>query len=210
MIRPPTGLAAHGVEKSFGRRRVLANAELEVTSGEVVALVGENGTGKTTLLRICAGLLRPDAGTVTLRGRLGYCPQASGLFDLLSPAEHLVLFGAARELAPSEALATGEALLGDLHFRGALDLRVRELSEGSRQKLSLVLSLVGDPEVLLLDEPYQGFDHGSYVSFWDQVAHWREVGRAVVVVTHLLADRALVDRVVELAALDSDRGRRPA
>ena len=210
MIRPPTGLAGHGIDKSFGRRRVLANAELEVTSGEVVALVGENGAGKSTLLRICAGLLRPDAGKVRLRGRLGHCPQATGLFDLLTPAEHLVLFGAARGLPPSEALAAGEALLGELHFRGALGLRVRELSEGSRQKLSLVLALLGDPEVLLLDEPYQGFDHGSYVSFWDQVAHWREGGRAVVVVTHLLAERALVDRVVELAAPDGDRGRSPA
>lgn len=77
-----TVLAARGIYKSFGRRRVLAGLDLEVAAGEMVAVAGENGTGKTTLLRILAGDLRPDAGSVAIRGRPGYCPQTAA-FALL-------------------------------------------------------------------------------------------------------------------------------
>lgn len=76
--------------------------------------------------------------------------------------------------------------------------QARHLSGGARQKLNLALALLGDVRVLLLDEPYQGFDHGGYVSFWEHVDRWRSGGLAVVVVTHLLPDLRLVDRVVEL------------
>src|SRR6266704_1482210 len=74
-----------------------------------------------------------------------------------------------------------------------------ELSGGARQKLNVALALLGDPPILLLDEPYQGFDRGAYINFWDHVQVWRAEGRAVVVVTHLLAELDRVDRVVELS-----------
>jgi ABC-2 type transport system ATP-binding protein len=77
----------------------------------------------------------------------------------------------------------------------------RELSGGMRQKLNLSLALLGSPRVLLLDEPYQGFDYGAYVNFWEHVETWRRGGLAIVVVTHLLAERSRVDRVVELHAV---------
>ena len=77
-------------------------------------------------------------------------------------------------------------------------LVARDLSGGTRQKLNLALALLGEPRVLLLDEPYQGFDLGAYVNFWNHVDAWRREGSAVVVVTHLLAERERVDRVVEL------------
>ena len=75
----------------------------------------------------------------------------------------------------------------------------KDLSGGQRQKLNLALTMLDDPEVLLLDEPYQGFDHGTYVNLWDQIARWTGEGRAVIVITHLLAERSRVDRVVEVA-----------
>ena len=90
-----TALAARDVRKSFGRRRVLAGVDLEVAPGELVAVVGENGTGKTTLLRILAGDLRPDAGTVTVGGRPGYCPQAVVLDEALTVDQHVRYFQAA-------------------------------------------------------------------------------------------------------------------
>jgi ABC-type multidrug transport system ATPase subunit len=74
------------------------------------------------------------------------------------------------------------------------------MSGGNRQKLNLSLALLGDPDVLLLDEPFQGFDHGTYVDFWDHVARWREQNMAVAVVTHMLTELWRVDRVVELSA----------
>jgi len=191
-------LSATGIAKSYGRRRALDGVDLEARAGEAVAIVGENGAGKSTLLRICAGLLSPDAGQIRRSGRVGYCPQRPGLVDLLTADEHLVLFGGALGLSRRAALESGRALLASLGFAVGDGTVARALSGGSRQKVNLALALLGDPQVLLLDEPYQGFDLGSYVDFWQHVDDWRTQGRAVVIVTHLLAELERVDRVVEL------------
>jgi ABC-type multidrug transport system ATPase subunit len=192
-------LTAAAIEKRYRGRIVLDNASLSLASGEVVALVGENGAGKSTLLRICAGLVRPDAGELSVAGRIGYCPQEPGLLELLKIDEHLRLFGAAVGLTGAAAVTRGRELMSELGFPAQDEATARELSGGSRQKLNLALALLGDPDILLLDEPYQGFDHGSYVSFWDHVERWRRAGRAIVVVTHLLVESVPVDRVVEMA-----------
>jgi len=157
-------VSARGIHKRFGRKVVLEDAYLEVRAGEVVALVGENGAGKTTLLRICAGLLPAEAGDVYMGGRIGYCPQEPGVFELLTADEHLVLFGRAIGLDRKTALAEGRAILEGFDFPVDERTVARALSEGTRQKLNVALALLGDPKVLLLDEPYQGFDRGTYVS----------------------------------------------
>ena len=90
-----TALAARGIRKSFGRRQVLTGVDLEVAAGELVAVVGENGTGKTTLLQILAGDLHPDAGTVAIGGRPGYCPQAAVLDEALTVDQNVRYFQAA-------------------------------------------------------------------------------------------------------------------
>jgi ABC-2 type transport system ATP-binding protein len=200
-VNEPPLLSATAICKSFRRRTrpVLRNAELEIRAGEVVALVGENGAGKTTLLRICAGLLAADAGQVRAAGRIGYCPQEPGVFDLLTAEEHLILFGRAAGLPRAAALSQGRELLQSFGFPWQGRDVARELSGGARQKLNVTLALLGDPRILLLDEPYQGFDRGAYVNFWDHVQTWRDQDRAVVVVTHLLTELDRVDRVVELS-----------
>ena len=132
--------------------------------GETVAIVGENGAGKCTLMRICAGLVRPSSGSVETRGRVGYCPQTPGLFGLLNAEEHLRLFAPALGASESEVLRQGRALLAQLGFPLGDRSPVRSLSGGAQQKLNLALALIGDPGLLLLDEPYQGFDRDAYVS----------------------------------------------
>jgi ABC-2 type transport system ATP-binding protein len=194
----PPALEARGICKSYGSRNVLEGRSLTVAAGEAVAIIGENGAGKSTLMRICAGLITPDAGSVSVTGRVGYCPQEPGLFDLLSADEHLEMFAPALGLSREQAVREGHRLLAEFAFPLAQRAQCRHLSGGSRQKLNLALALLGGARILLLDEPYQGFDHGAYVSFWEHVARWRGEGIGVVVVTHLLADQALVDRVVEL------------
>jgi ABC-2 type transport system ATP-binding protein len=191
-------LEASGISKWFGRRLVLDEVSLSVGAGEAVAIIGENGAGKSTLLRICAGLIRPDRGQVRVSGRVGFCPQEPGLFDLLSADEHLALFAPALGLSRAKAIQDGHRLLAEFAFPVAEYSQTRHLSGGARPKVNLALALLGGAGVLLLDEPYQGFDHGAYVSFWEHVARWKADGLGVVVVTHLLADAALVDRVVEL------------
>jgi ABC-2 type transport system ATP-binding protein len=177
---------------------VLDGMDFHVDRGEAVAIIGENGAGKTTLLKLCAGLLAPDAGTVHRHGRVGYCPQEPGVVDLLTAEQHLLLFGAAAGLSRAEARRRVRCLLESFGFPTGDKAVAKDLSGGTRQKLNLALALLGDPQVLLLDEPYQGFDMGSYVDFWAHVDTWRDEGRAVVVVTHLLTELDRVDRVVEV------------
>jgi ABC-type multidrug transport system ATPase subunit len=194
---PCAELEACAVNKRYGERVVLDNVSLAVHAGEAVAITGENGAGKSTLLRICAGLLTPDSGCVNVRGRVGFCPQQPGLFDLLSADEHLALLAPALGMTRKEAIRDGHRLLAEFCFPTADRTQCRHLSGGSRQKVNLALALLGGPTVLLLDEPYQGFDHGSYVSFWEHVARWTGEGLGVIVVTHLLEETALVEEVVD-------------
>jgi ABC-2 type transport system ATP-binding protein len=200
-----TVLAARGLCKAFGRRRVLTGLDLEVAPGELVAVVGENGTGKTTLLRILAGDLRPDAGTVRVGGRPGYCPQTVVLDDALTVDQHVRYFQAAyRICSPARA---GELIerLGYAAYRGQ---RAGTLSGGTRQKLSLTLALMHDPPVLLLDEPYQGFDWQTYLAFWDLTGELRERGTATVVISHLVFENKRFDRICQLrdGRLDEEAG----
>ncbi len=204
----PAHVQASAIGKRFGRKVVLDGASVSVRAGEAVALVGENGAGKSTLLRICAGLVAPDSGRVAVQGRIGYCPQEPGVVDLLTADEHLALFAPGLGLSREQAVSDGRRLLTELAFPVSDHRQARHLSGGARQKLNLALALLGDARVLLLDEPYQGFDHGSYVSFWEHVAHWKATGRAIVIVTHLLADTTLVDNVIELSIPQQPRSRK--
>ena len=190
-------LTVTGLSKSYRRLPVLREVNLQAYPGQVVAVTGENGSGKTTLLRICAGLETADTGTLDRHAAAGYCPQEPALFDLLTPAEHIALFTAGHDHAAAE----GRELLASLGVPPQARTLVRDLSGGARQKLSLVLALLGQPGLLLLDEPYQGFDHGSYLDFWHHAEAWRRQGRAVVVVTHLLTELDRADQVLELRNL---------
>src|SRR5215472_14441815 len=187
-------LTVTGLSKSYRRLPVLREVNLQAYPGQVVAVTGENGSGKTTLLRICAGLETADTGTLDRHAAAGYCPQEPALFDLLTPAEHIALFTAGHDHAAAE----GRELLASLGAPLRARTLVRNLSGGARQKLSLALALLGQPGLLLLDEPYQGFAHGSYLDFWRHADAWRRQGKAVVVVTHLLTELHRADQVLEL------------
>jgi ABC-2 type transport system ATP-binding protein len=191
-------LSLRGVGKRYRRQVVFDGVDLTVRAGEVAAVVGANGCGKSTLLRICAGFVKPTSGTVHRTARVGFVPQDGGTVEWLTPAEHFALFGAAAGMAPRRATSTGDHLAGRLSWRPSPGQVAQQLSGGNRQKLNLVLGELHAPDLLLLDEPYQGFDEGTYLNFWQQVAAWRDAGRAVVVVTHLLHDLQHVDRVLDL------------
>jgi ABC-2 type transport system ATP-binding protein len=193
-----TQLRVSNVSKRFGRDVILDRVNLWVGAGEIVGLTGENGAGKTTLMRICAGVLRADGGSVRVGGEIGYCPQVPGLFDRLTTDDHLVMFGRGARLSRAEALATGHSILTEFGYPIGDRVVTGDLSGGTRQKLNLALTLLTDPAILLLDEPYQGFDRGTYVNFWDHCDAWRHRGKAVVIVTHMLAELERVDRVIEL------------
>ena len=201
-------LAVDGITKAFSsgppwhrhRVEILRGAALEVRPGELVGLVGENGSGKSTLMQVIVGLLARDGGTLSVPGRLGYCPQQPLLWDKLTVAEHFELFTQAYALDAERALGSRDALLGELGFPKYLDYRVEALSGGTRQKLNLALALLHEPQLLLLDEPYAGFDWETYLRFWEMAERRRADGMGILVVSHLLAERERLTRIYELRA----------
>jgi ABC-2 type transport system ATP-binding protein len=201
-----TVLRVEDVRKSFKtgppwrRRRldVLRGASLHVDAGELVGLVGENGSGKSVLMQIIVGLLARDAGTVDRPARLGYCPQVPLLWEKLTVAEHFQLFAEAYGLDDGAAARTREQLLAELSFAKYLEYRVEDLSGGTRQKLNLALALLHEPELLLLDEPYSGFDWETYLRFWEMAEERRQQGMGILVISHLLPERERLTRVYEL------------
>ncbi|RBY97521.1 ABC transporter ATP-binding protein [Blastococcus sp. TF02-8] len=199
-------LEAVGIEKAYRRglwpaRRqtpVLRGADLTLHPGEVVGLVGENGSGKSTLMKILVGTLSADAGTVTIDGRLGYCPQEPIVYDRLTCDEHFELFGHAYGLPTGVEQRARREIYAGLGFERFAGARADRLSGGTLSKLNLGLALLADPDVLLLDEPYAGFDFDTYLRFWDLVADRRRAGRSVLVISHFVTDEERFDRVVEL------------
>ncbi|WP_136708052.1 ABC transporter ATP-binding protein [Agromyces sp. H66] len=202
----PALLEATGISKAYRqgvwpwrrRNQVLDGAGIVLHRGEVLGLVGENGSGKSTLMQVLVGLLRPDAGDVQLDGSLGYCPQRPVVFERLTCDEHFELFGVAYRMTGEERRQAQAQLYEELDFARYARTRTDRLSGGTLAKLNLALAMLADPDILMLDEPYAGFDWDTYVRFWELMARRRESGRAVVVISHFIADEQRFDRIVQL------------
>jgi ABC-2 type transport system ATP-binding protein len=190
-----TLLAARGVSRRFGDHVALEPTTLEVGAGEAVALVGPNGAGKSTLLAILAGALEPSGGTVERApgAKLGWMPQKPAHYGRLSPRQNLELF------AELEGSGDAEALLERLELPRD-DRPAATLSVGNRQRLDLAISLLPDPQVLLLDEPTAALDPRQRRRLWETARGVRDGGGAVVLVTQNHDDlEHAADRVVALA-----------
>ncbi|WP_329406105.1 ABC transporter ATP-binding protein [Streptomyces sp. NBC_00704] len=184
-----------GVRKAYGGRPVLHDVDLDVSAGTLVGVVGENGAGKSTLLKIAVGHLAPDRGTVTRAGAVGYCPQQAVLNDAFTVGQHLRVFQMAYRLP---TLERARELMELLALTGCGRQRAGELSGGTRQKLNLLIALMHDPQLLVLDEPYQGFDWDTHQRFWNLAVGLRDQGRSIIVVSHLLHDRHHFDAIAHL------------
>lgn len=203
----PVVLRLTDVSARRGRRTVLSGINLTIHRGEVVAVVGANGAGKSTLLQLSAGLLRASGGSIERTPNFGYAPQLDSLAPLLTVDEHLRLFGAARGIRQGRSISTGRRLLTRLGWTARGDQTAGTLSGGTQQKLNVALAQLNAPDLLLLDEPYQGLDALAYEDLWALISAWRASGAGVLLVTHLLRDVDLVDRVVELPAPQEDASR---
>ncbi len=203
----PVVLRLTDVSVRRDRRTVLSGINLTLHRGEVVAVVGANGAGKSTLLQLCAGLLRASGGSIERTPNFGYAPQLDSLAPLLTVDEHLRLFGAARGIRQGRSVSTGHRLLTRLGWTARGDQTAGTLSGGTQQKLNVALAQLDAPDLLLLDEPYQGLDALAYEDLWALISAWRASGAGVLLVTHLLRDVDLVDRVVELPAPQENAGR---
>ena len=194
-------LKAENITKSFGPHAVLDGASFELGHAEVVGIVGENGTGKTTLLKIVMGLLPATHGSISADGIVGYCPQDITVFEALTPHENYRYFSRAYKSRDSHTHDFDAAwldLMRRFRFEEYQHRRVSDLSGGTKQKLNLALALIHSPDILILDEPYSGFDWETYECFWRYTSELRQQGKSVLIVSHLINDRSYFDRIYDL------------
>jgi ABC-2 type transport system ATP-binding protein len=191
-------LRAHGVARRYGRELALAPTDLSVAAGEVVALVGPNGAGKSTLLALLAGALEPSEGSVERADgiRVGWAPQRPAYYGRLSPRENLELFAQLEGEPDAAAAATRLLAAFDLPDTARSSTA---LSVGNRQRLNLAIALLGDPQVVLLDEPTASLDPAQRERLWERVDAVRDAGGAVVFATQNVEEVGEhADRVVKL------------
>jgi len=177
---------------------VLDGATLDIRAGDIVGIMGENGSGKSTLMQILAGVLDHDNGTITRNGSIGWCPQEPRLYDRLTVDETFDLFGRAYDMTEDEIEDAEDWLLDELDFERFRDRQVRHLSGGNRQKLNLSVALMHEPDLLLLDEPYTGFDWETFQAFWDLTEELGDRGVGIAIISHIINERDRFDVIYEL------------
>ncbi|MCK4920065.1 MAG: ABC transporter ATP-binding protein [Bacteroidales bacterium] len=191
-------IKAENIAKSFSKKVVLRDVSFEMKRGSMCGIVGENGSGKSTLLRIIVGEWKADRGKVAIDGKLGYCPQKTLLFSQLTVDEHFRYFSAAYGIEKDKLLSSCEELMNHFNFKKFRNEKIANLSGGTQQKLNLSIAMILQPDLLILDEPYNGFDWDTYLMFWDYTDKLREKGCAILIVTHLLSEKDRFDRIYKI------------
>jgi len=200
--RAAKSLAVTDLRKRYRRREVVRGVSLETVPGEVVGLLGPNGAGKTTIFYMMVGLVRPDAGEVTLHGQpvtdvpmhrrarmgLGYLPQEPSVFRKLTVRENILVFLEETALSSGERNDRLEALLREMRIAHVADTMGYALSGGERRRVEIARALVLSPDFLLLDEPFAGIDPISVADLQQVILGLKERGIGVIITDHNVRD----------------------
>lgn len=202
-------IGVQSLQKSFGTLEVLRGVHFEVAGGSIFALLGSNGAGKTTVVKILSTLLRPDGGSAVVNGfdvaaqpgevreSISLTGQFAAVDEILTGRENLVLIAKLRHL--SDPAATADALLEQFSLTDAASRRVATYSGGMRRRLDIAMSLIGDPPVIFLDEPTTGLDPEARIEVWDTVKGLAGRGTTVLLTTQYLEEAEhLADRIAIL------------
>jgi ABC-2 type transport system ATP-binding protein len=213
--RPPEAVAVdvRSVWKRYGETDVVVDLSFDVRQGEVLGFLGPNGSGKTTTMRMILDIVRPARGEITVfgdapgvlhQGRVGYLPEDRGLYRDVPIIDTLTYFGALRGLSESEARTRARRLLEEMGLGDAITKKAAELSRGMHQKAQLIATILNDPDLLIIDEPFQGLDPVNADMLKGVVNDQKERGAAVIMSTHDMGDaQTLCDRILLI-----DKGRR--
>ena len=183
--------------KAFGAQQVLKDVTLAIPDGQVLGLLGPNGAGKSTLMKILIGLWKADSGTVSVPQRIGYLPENNPLYEEMYVAEYLQFMAQMTGISTSRDLEVS-MLIEKVGLTPEKHKHIRELSKGYRQRVGLAQALLGDPDLLILDEPTTGLDPNQLVEIRALI---RSLGkdRTVILSTHIMQEvREMCDRVVIL------------
>lgn len=186
------------INKHFGAQQVLRDVSLAIPAGQVVGLLGPNGAGKSTLMKILIGLWRADSGTIQAPARIGYLPENNPLYEEMYVAEYLQFMASLTVKRSRSHLEAVSDLVDRVGLTPERHKHIRELSKGYRQRVGLAQALLGDPELLILDEPTTGLDPNQLVEIRALI---RDLGkeRTVILSTHIMQEvREMCDRVVIL------------
>ena len=184
------------ISKSFGSQKVLNDVSLEIPAGQIVGLLGPNGAGKSTLMKILIGLWKADSGKISVPERIGYLPENNPLYEEMYVTEYLQFM--AKMTNDKCQMTNVDALIDKVGLTPECHKHIRELSKGYRQRVGLAQALLGDPELLILDEPTTGLDPNQLVEIRSLI---RSLGkdRTVILSTHIMQEvREMCDRVVIL------------
>lgn len=196
-MMPERSIQATDLVRSFGTRRAVNGVTLTLASGDCLALFGPNGAGKTTLLRMLGGLLRPTSGSAEidgiplpgdagLRARVGLVSHQTMLYDALTARENVEF--SARMYGVANARQAADDVLGRLGAASFADVRVRSLSRGMQQRVSVARAIVHAPSILLADEPFTGLDAAGASALTGMLASLRDSGATIIIVTHNLEE----------------------
>ena len=201
--------SASGLVKKFGGRRVVDGVDLVVPRGMIYGVLGPNGAGKTTTLRMLLGIIEPDGGDRVLLGndrprdesdRIGYLPEERGLYPAMKAKEAIAFMGALRGLDWKTGRARAAQMLDDAGLGHAADEKIRKLSKGMAQLVQLLGSIVHQPELLVLDEPFSGLDPVNQEKLEKLIRAERDRGATVIFSTHVMAHaERLCDRLAIIA-----------
>lgn len=202
----PLAIHLQGVSKRYARQWVVDHVDLSVEQGERIALLGHNGAGKTTLIKLILGLCQPTTGDITIAGQdqkssaqgdvnIGFLPESVVFHDSMSGRELIRFYARLKRRSNQEC----EALLERVGLSAAAGQRVRTYSKGMRQRLGLAQAMLGDPSVMLLDEPTTGLDPTLRTLFYDIIKQRAAAGATALISSHALTEiEASVDRIAIL------------
>ncbi|MFD1471695.1 ABC transporter ATP-binding protein [Companilactobacillus mishanensis] len=198
-------ISMKNIVKKFGDQTVLNHVDFDIAQGKIIGLIGPSGAGKSTIIKIILGMEKTQEGTATVFGqvmpnrkllnRIGYMAQTDALYDALSARENLMFYADMKGVDPKDAKEQIEHITKVVDLVDDLDKRVSGYSGGMKRRLSLAIALLGDGEVLILDEPTVGIDPALRRKIWDELHSLRDDGKTILVTTHVMEEAELVDDV---------------